>query len=208
VKKEYFDKLRGIVVPAVTKEELAYARELREKKNRELAGSLLKAGGTFFERIFRPGVGWLDDAWLPTPQLVVDEGMVQILGAAAPGASQTKNANWYGFFYSNSYTPQSTDTAAQIGGNFTEFVNYDETLRQTWTINGDPTTPSISNSSSPMAITISTGGGTIAGYGLITVSTKSAATGTMICATKRAATKTVDAADIVYLQYDLTAASS
>lgn len=127
---------------------------------------------------------WRDGELISTlefPNGATDAGKQYLLGAAFAGV--TPATVWYfGIINGTGSTPAllNSDVAGSHTG-WTEFVLYDETVRQTW-VKAINTGTNSMNSSAPAAITISTGLPTspfIAGAFLISDNTKGGATGTL-----------------------------
>lgn len=110
--------------------------------------------------------------------LVTDQGLNNILDAYLGASTQT--TVWY-VGLKNTGAAAAGDTAAQIGGSnaWTEYTNYSEGVRQTWTKNGVASAKSITNSSSKATYSINGAGGTVYGAFLASVSTKSGTTGVL-----------------------------
>ena len=147
------------------------------------------------------------------PNIVVDEGINDILDAALSGG--TPITTRYNGLFSTDVTPDGTWTGANwaSGGTpkTTEFTNYDESTRQQWQ-EGGVSAKSITNSANKSVFTISTGGGTLYGAVLISASAKDQSgdsTATLTAAKRFTdAPRSVAATDVVNLTYTITGSSS
>lgn len=114
-----------------------------------------------------------------------------------------KVSTWYMSLWSLNATPAITWTAANFNANATEFTNYDEATRVAY-VEAAASSGSITNSASKATFTIATGGGSIWGGALHSVSTKSAATGVLAAAAKFDSLRTLAATDQINLGYTLS----
>lgn len=141
----------------------------------------------------------LVDEW-SEHNLVPTEGMNYILNAALAGGSAS--STWYIGLFSGNYTPVIGDTMATFPGNATEFTGYTNSTRGTLTA-GAVASGAWSNTASPFDFTFNASG-TIYGAFLSSVSTKSATTGTLLSATRFAASKTVGSGEILRVTAGIT----
>lgn len=139
------------------------------------------------------------------PNLVVNEGINYLLGVGFH-ADAAITAFYLGLMGANA-TPSATWTGANFASLATEFVNYDESVRQTWT-NAGAISQNIDNSAAKATFTISTGGGTVYGAGLLSSSVKGGTAGKLISATKFATSRVLSAADLLNLTYGISATST
>jgi len=140
-----------------------------------------------------------------TPNIIPDEGLDDLLDVWL--GNGTQSATWYIAPFSQNMTPGASLTAADFTADTTEFTNYDEAARVTWAddaVSGQ----AITNAAVKADFTMSSGGGTIYGAGLLSVSTKSAVTGKLAAATRFGSSRTLAEADILTVQYTLSAAST
>ena len=134
---------------------------------------------------------------------VVDEGLMSILsvifnaGVAVP--------TWYVGIFGGNYTPLSTDTGAVIAVNATESAAYSEAIRQTWVV-AAPATNQITNSASKATFTANATT-TIYGAFLISTSAISDTLGSLMAASKFAASRPVVALDQLLITYTISAAN-
>ena len=136
--------------------------------------------------------------------LTVDEGLNDILDVYFAAGSQS--ATWYvGLIGSNS-TPLAGWDAAGIGVDFTEFEDYSELVRETWTV-GAVSGKSISNTASPAEFNIDDSG-TVYGAFIINENTKGGTTGVLWCASLLASSRPVVSGDIVRATYTVTSADA
>jgi len=158
-------------------------------------------GGVFTHELYRGGE--LIDVQSDS-NTVVNEGLNHILNVVFHGGTQVPT--WYIGLFEGNYTPQPTDTAANIATNATESTAYSETARPTWT-EAAAASQQITNSASKATFTINATK-TIYGAFLISNSTKSGTTGTLAAASKFAASRAVVSADQLLITYTLTAADA
>ena len=144
-------------------------------------------------------------AWQIDPNIVTNEGMLHILDVALDQG--TANSAFYIAPFSGNVTPGATWTAANFTSNSTEFTNYDEATRVLWA-NDAAASNAIVNNTTPALFTIGSGGGTVRGAGLISVSTKSATTGKLIAAARFSADKTLAEDEELRIKYTISATSS
>jgi len=135
--------------------------------------------------------------------LIPTEGLNYMLGTALTGVAQL--AAWYIAIFEGNYTPVSTITAATFPANATESTAYNETTRVAWTP-GVIAAGSVDNSASKAVFTINATK-TIYGIGQLSVSTKSATTGTLISCALFSAAKAVVATDILNVTSTISATS-
>lgn len=162
----------------------------------------LQAGGVFSTNIYRDGK-WL--GWQKDHNLVTTVGRNYFLDAAIGAGSQT--TSWYVGMFKNNATPAAGDTAADIGGKYTELTEYAETTREVWTKNGAASAGAISNSAAACEYNIN---GSVTAYGAFftSASAKSAATGTLLAATQFSPSRALVSGDILRVQYDFSVTSS
>lgn len=122
-----------------------------------------------------------DGQWVWTPNRVVDQGLNYVLNAALRADSVL--GTWYIAPYASNTTPAANVTAANFASGLTEFTNYTETNRVTWTPDGAATALSLVNDAAPALFTIGSGGQTsIYGAGLLSAQAKSATSGVCFAA--------------------------
>lgn len=160
-----------------------------------------KLGGVFHFEQYRDGVKI--DEW-DSENIVVNEGLNHILDVVLHASTQA--ATWYVGLFEGNYTPVATDTAANITANSTECTAYDETNRVTW-VEAAASSQSITNSANKATFTINATK-TIYGAFLISDNTKSGTSGTLLAASKFAASRSVVATDVLLVTYTISAASA
>jgi hypothetical protein len=160
----------------------------------------LLVGGRFTGQIIRDGevIDEIDDQ-----NLVVNEGLNYLLNVALAGQGQLNT--WFVGLFSGNYTPQASDTAANITANATEWTGYGEATRQAFSTVAT-TTQSITNSASTATFTQNTAG-TVYGAFIISSSQKSGITGTLLAAAQFSSPKTVAVGDLLALTYTVGASS-
>jgi hypothetical protein len=139
------------------------------------------------------------------PNLVVNEGLNAMLDIMLHASTQI--TTWYVSLSSGNVSPAATWTAANYVANATEFTTYTETVRQTY-VEAAASSQSTTNSASKAAFTIDTGGGSVWGAAIQSVSTKSGTTGTLFCAAKFSAVRTLVATDVLSIAYTVSLTSS
>lgn len=164
---------------------------------------LVPAMGLSFAGHWETQVG--DEPWHVDPNIVVNEGILHILDVALDQGAA--NSAFYIAPFNGAVTPAASLTAATFTGTTTEFTNYDETTRVAWA-NDAVASNAIGNNTTPATFTISTGGGTIRGAGLISASAKSATSGKLIAAARFNADKVMAAAEELRVKYIITGTSS
>jgi len=107
--------------------------------------------------------------------LVVDEGLNEILSSTLAGGTQT--TTWYIGLTDSTPTAAAGDTMGSHAG-WAEVTGYDESARQTWTA-GSVSGQSVDNSGSTATFTISSNSTTIGGAFLVSDSTKGGTAGTL-----------------------------
>ncbi len=134
---------------------------------------------------------------------VVDEGLMSILSVIFNAGVAT--ATWYIGIFGGNYTPLSTDTGALIAVNATESAAYTEAVRQTWVV-AAPAANQITNSASKATFTINATT-TIYGAFLISTSAISDTLGSLMAASKFAASRAVVNLDQLLITYTISAAN-
>ena len=184
-----------------------FARSARNGNYEETESGILlpehkvKIGGVFTTEVIRDGqsLGITEDH-----NIVVDEGLDHILSVIFNAGTQV--TTWYVGIFEGNYTPLSTDTAANITANSTESTAYTEANRVTWT-EAAPSSQQITNSASKATFTINATK-TIYGAFLVSTNTKSGTTGTLMSASKFAASRAVVNLDELLITYTISAADA
>lgn len=135
-----------------------------------------------------------------TPNLVVNEGLDYMLKAAVGETAGL--SNWYIALFSGDVTVLATWTAATFPTSATEWTNYDEATRATWT-NSLVASQGTDNFSSKASFTSSGDAQTIRGAALISASAKGATSGTLLAATRLSSDKTLATGEILDVGYGL-----
>lgn len=133
------------------------------------------------------------------PNMVVNQGLNDILSVYF--GNTAKRPNFYIAPFEDTVAIVDTLTAATFPGNQDEFTNYTEATRVQWVHPAASTAQEISNAASPARFTIDTGGGTIAGAGMLTVATKEATTGVLVAASLFADARVLLAGDKLDIEY-------
>jgi len=161
----------------------------------------LAVGGVFSGQIVRNGEV-IDE--FECPNLVVDQGLNHLLGAAFAG--QTQVNPWYLGVFEGNYTPVASVTAANIVSASTECVAYTEATRPEFN-EAAPAGKQVTNSANKAQFTFNATK-TIYGAFLISDAAKGAGGGTLFSAARFASPKGVVATDQLLLTYTFTAASA
>jgi hypothetical protein len=140
--------------------------------------------------------------WEIEPNLVVTEGLNYMLDAAFDGG--TPIVTFYVALFGGNVTPALGWTGANWVANATEFTNYDEATRQTWS-NDAVSGSAIGNSTNPAVFTIATGGGTVRGAALVENATKSSTAGKLIAAARFSTDKVMADDEELRVRYVLSA---
>jgi hypothetical protein len=164
-------------------------------------GADLLFGGVFSNRVKHEGV-WT--AWDHSPNIVVNQGLDHFLDVTLSGATQI--TTWYIAPFEANYTPVAGDTAANIASNSTESAAYTEANRQTW-VEAGASGQSITNSASTADFSINATK-TMYGAFLVSSNVKSGTAGTLIAASKFAASRAVVNLDTLSITYTLNAADA
>ena len=161
------------------------------------------AEGVYHWRHVRDGA--VIDEW-DVENIVVNEGLTYILGAALAGQSQI--TSWYLGLFSANYTPVGTDTDATFVGSATEVTFVTNTSRPAWTPpSGAVSGQSITNAASQATFTFNAGG-SVYGAFLSSGSAFGETSGKLLSAARFSAVKTVTTNDQLLMTYTLSAASS
>ena len=161
----------------------------------------INLGGVFTHEVIRDGksLGVQSDH-----NIVVDEGLDHFLDVALAGATQI--TSWYIGIFEGNYTPVNTDTAANITANSTESTAYDEATREIW-VDDAISSHTIDNQTTRADFTINATK-TIYGAFFVSASAKSATTGTLVAASRFAASRAVIALDQLLVSYSFTIADA
>lgn len=146
--------------------------------------------------------GQLIDAWEET-NLIPTEGLTSVLGVYFHADAQI--TSWYMAISSGVYTPNATDTAANIVARATEITGYSEATRRPITF-AAASAGSITNAAARATFTMTTST-TINGAFVSSVATKSATTGTLVSSLAAGTPRAVIAGDQILATFTVTAAS-
>ena len=139
--------------------------------------------------------------------LITNEGLNHFLGVTL--AAVSANPTWYIGIFEGNYTPQPTDTGANISTNSTESNNFAApTVRKTYTIDaGDPTGQALSNFDAKASFTMDATT-TIYGAFLISDSVVNGTSGVCVAASRFAAQRDLVDTDEFLVGYSLSAADA
>jgi len=163
--------------------------------------------GLSIDGLERVNINGVDAVVLSTEtveNLIPTQGLNYMLGAALTGVSQS--STWYLAPFEGNYTPVAGDTAATFPAAATECTAYNEATRVVWTP-GAIAAGSVSNSASQAVFTMNATK-TVYGIAQLSVSTKSAITGTLVSIALFAVPKAVVATDILNVTNTITATSA
>lgn len=154
-------------------------------------------------RFDRRGRGWKRNTlgmWVPIYErfqyanLITTAGKNYAADAALSGGTQI--TTWYHMAMSASPSVAAADTMSSHGG-WTEFTDYDESVRQTY-VEAGVSAGVVTNAASPSVITSSSNSNSVGGMALTSVSTKSGTTGTLFAAGAfSTGNKALDAAEML-----------
>jgi len=162
----------------------------------------MKVGGVYkFEHVRD---GNVIDTWEES-NLVVTEGLNHLLDTTFHSSAQI--GTWYIGIFSGNYTPQATDTGANITANSTEIeAGYDEGTRPEF-VEAAAAAGSLTNSASQASYAINT---TVTVYGafLASSSVKGGTTGTLMSCTRFGTSRSLIDGDTLLVTYTFSAADS
>lgn len=115
----------------------------------------------------------------------------------------TKVPTWYVMLYEGNYTPQDSDTAANIGSRATEITAYSEATRPELVENA-PVNGEINNAGALAQVTM-TATKTIRGLAIVSSGGKGTGTGILLAIQKLATPVTYNAGDIVKVPITISA---
>lgn len=122
-----------------------------------------------------------DEGYVWTPNRVVNQGLNHFLNVGLRGENVI--STWYMAPFAANVTPAANLTAATFASTTTEFTNYDESTRQTWTSDAASTAQTLANAAAPALFTIGADSQTtIYGAGLISAQAKEATSGVLVAA--------------------------
>lgn len=142
--------------------------------------------------------------------LLTTEGLNYLLTTGLKDG--TKAASWYLSIFAANYTPVAALTAASYPATASEIVSategYSESTRQVWTP-GAVASGAVDNLAAKANFTIVTAGSlTVNGAALVSEASKGAVTGTLVSATKFAASRVLYNTDVFTLGYNLQLTSA
>lgn len=158
-------------------------------------------GGVFRTECFdRAGnLKWVDESRNRVVNAGLDHSLDVVLSAG------TQITTWYVGLVSATPTIAAADTMSSHSG-WTEFTNYDEANRQTFT-DGGVSSQSLSNTASKAEFTCSTNSSSVGGAFITSSNTKSGTTGTLFAAVAfSGGNKAADDGDILRVTYTFTTA--
>lgn len=155
--------------------------------------------GYFTHDVYRQGVGFLGEQ--VDKNMVVNEGLDEILEVHY--RNQTQITAWYVGIYENNPSIVATLTASDIGSTITECTAYTESTREVYTIDGAPSSQTITNSASKATFNMNATK-TVYGAFLVSVSTKGAATGVLNSISAFSASRDLVNTDQLLITYTLT----
>lgn len=115
----------------------------------------------------------------------------------------TKVTQWYIMLFEGNYTPQDSDTAANIVSRATEIVAYSETLRPAFVVNA-PANGETSNAGALAQVTL-TAPKTIRGFAITSSAGKGTGTGVLLAHQQLATPVAYNVGDIVKIPVTIAA---
>jgi hypothetical protein len=157
------------------------------------------ARGEYFDRVN-------GGAWARTPNLIVTEGLAHILNVAL--GSTPKPAGYFLALFSGAAAPAANWTAANFAAVASEIVSltegYTSPTRPAWT-SANTNTGSIDNMAAVASVTIATAAQlNVTGAAILTNNAKGGTTGALVSATKYAAARVFQNADVYDIGYRLS----
>jgi hypothetical protein len=146
-----------------------------------------------------------EDDVLIEKNLVVNEGLNYVLKAAVGETSGI--SSWYIALFSGDVVVSSAWTAATFVATATEWTNYDETARGTWT-NSAVASQGTDSFANKASFTSSADAQTVRGAALVSASAKSATSGVLFAASRLSSDKTLATGEILDVGYGLTLTAS
>lgn len=136
------------------------------------------------------------------PNIVPAAMRSYLLRAGYAGGAQI--SVWYIAPFINAVDPSDALTAANFNATLGEFTNYTESTRPLWAQETEAS-QAIVNGTTLATITIGTGGGTINGIVLASVSTKGSSAGTLAAATRFGSERAMQEGDTLQFRYTMQA---
>lgn len=133
--------------------------------------------------------------------LVVDQGLDYILGAAVGATSVI--SNWYIATFSGDVTVLATWTGTNFSSNSTEWTTYENATRPSWQ-RGSVASGAVDSFTVKAEFKSTADGQVVRGAGLLSASAKSAASGTLIAASRFPSDKNLDTDEILDVGYGLS----
>lgn len=155
-------------------------------------------GGVFTFEHYRNGVKI--DEWV-TKNIMTNQGLDYVLDASVANGSQI--ASWFTGVFKGNYTPDGTETGANVAGLSTEATEYSAGTRVAY-VPGTVTSQSVDNTAVKASFTIN---GTVTIYGafLSSDSAKSGTGGSCLCISRFPSQRDLVAADELLVTYTLSA---
>jgi hypothetical protein len=165
-------------------------------------GATIRASGLYEHRV-NGGV------WVADPNLLPTEGLTYLASLFGAG---TKLTPWYIALYAGAIAPAAGWTAANFSSTASEITSgaegYSQANRVEW-VPGTASAGAIHNTASPASFTIVTASALVVnGIGMLSAAAKGATTGTLASATRFAAQRTLNNADVFEIKYTLSLTSS
>jgi hypothetical protein len=161
----------------------------------------LLLGGRFGNQVIRDGH---PSEWNYSDNIVVNQGLDHVLSITLGAGTQI--TSWFVAIFSGNYTPLATDNASNIASNSTEATGYSEATRIAY-VPDAVSAQNIQNATTTADFSI-TSSFTVFGAFLVSASAKNAVTGTLMAASRFAASRAVVNLDTLRVTYGLTAADA
>lgn len=162
-------------------------RQIRNHRYEWNESGTLLVGGAGFQNVVSHRVD--DGPWTSDGNLATVEGKNHMLDVVLHGSSAT--GTWYVAPFSGNVTVSDTWTAATFTATATEVTAYSESTRVAY-VEAAASAGATTNAASPAVFTASSSPLTIWGLGLLSVSTKSSASGVLLFASKWTAAETLN----------------
>jgi len=187
-----------------------FAADIRKEKYDKTEGGILIKRGVLLTGFYEEGIVGQPDSWRRHQNLLVDQGILSILGLAF--YTDTRITAWYLAPFSGSATPAANWTAANFTSTATEITSgaegYTEATRQLF-VPAAPAAGTVTNTASKAQFTIITASQlTITGAALLSASAKGATSGVLASAVKYGTARVLNTADVWGCGYEVSLSDS
>lgn len=187
-----------------------FIRDIRNEKYDRTDGGILIKKGALLTGWYTEGIKGDPDSFRRHQNLIVDEGILKILGLAF--YSDSKITAWYIAPFSGSTTPAANLTAANFASTQSEITSntegFSESTRQQW-VTAAPASGKVTNTASKANFTIVTASAVnIKGAAILSSSTRGGTSGVLASCVKYGTTRVVNDADVWQCGYEVTLTDS